>query len=415
MMAMDRIKRRRKGFTLLEVVIALTITAVILPGLGITFYQMMTVPPAQRDQLTVSNEVQLVSSWLVSDGQKAEYFTGGNGSASMNLSWTDPSGLHRVTYSLNNSVLTRDESIWNGSAMAPHNVSVAHNIAAFTSSNSTTGTGLEVTMNSSKGKATKVETIYVATRIIHSTAGAQTSGGLSWGPYAIFLDSTAGTNGKDIHFEAQGTVIHGDIHSDGNIVSSNSNTTVYGNITTNGTMKGNGGGIITFPNPGDGWMKSPLLNLPTVNAIDSSDYNFTIPAGKLSTQTQVWASPIELKPGIYHCSGTLELDKDYAVGAVTFIADRIIISGKYCNLQSYRGDLLFWANGSGTGNGNSPIEISNNPPGIFHGVMYAPNGKILLSGKGNGGGPDLNYASITGALVAKEVDITGDNWIISRW
>lgn len=82
--------QRSGGFTLLEVVTAMAITSILLPVVGIVFYQILTVPPDQSARLTLTNEIQRLASILYQDGQRADNFSAGDGNPYFgNFTWTD--------------------------------------------------------------------------------------------------------------------------------------------------------------------------------------------------------------------------------------------------------------------------------------------------------------------------------------
>jgi len=83
------------GFTLLEVVIAIAIVAILLPVMGIVFYQLLVVPPDQSARLTLSDEISQLAATLYQDGYMATNFSVGNSTPGTyphyygNFSWTD--------------------------------------------------------------------------------------------------------------------------------------------------------------------------------------------------------------------------------------------------------------------------------------------------------------------------------------
>jgi prepilin-type N-terminal cleavage/methylation domain-containing protein len=103
----DKIKSAR-GFTLLEVVAAMVIIAIIVPIMGIAFYQVIVVPPEESKQLTLTNEIELLSSMLYQDGYRMENFTAGTSPYGYEdggygtFTWTDYSSntSHSVCYYL---------------------------------------------------------------------------------------------------------------------------------------------------------------------------------------------------------------------------------------------------------------------------------------------------------------------------
>jgi len=82
--------KRSRGLTFIEVITALAITAILLPVVGIVFYQVLFVPPGQSAQLTLTNEISRLATSLYQDGNMADNFSAGDGNPYYgNFSWTD--------------------------------------------------------------------------------------------------------------------------------------------------------------------------------------------------------------------------------------------------------------------------------------------------------------------------------------
>ncbi|MCJ7604538.1 MAG: type II secretion system protein [Dehalococcoidales bacterium] len=63
--------RSEKGFTLVELVIAVGLTGVIIVVLGAAVYQILTVTQYGNDRLTAQHELQNAARWFLYDGQRA--------------------------------------------------------------------------------------------------------------------------------------------------------------------------------------------------------------------------------------------------------------------------------------------------------------------------------------------------------
>ena len=131
-----------------------------------------------------------------------------------------------------------------------------------------------------------------------------------------------------------------------------------------------------------------------------------------------------LKPGTYYSPGTIELDDTYTKGSVTFIANKIVINNNNAGglitpkitLGPFQEDLLFWANASGA----NAILIQGTSAwhacASLEGVMFAPNGEIDLQGSGRMTTGYIDAAELyNGALVAKDLTISGSHWNFYRW
>lgn len=78
-----------RGFTLIEVVTALAVSAIILPVLGLVFYNMLVTPPEQSARLAINNDISILSSFLYDDVHRADSFTPGIFPYYGNFTFTD--------------------------------------------------------------------------------------------------------------------------------------------------------------------------------------------------------------------------------------------------------------------------------------------------------------------------------------
>jgi hypothetical protein len=106
--------RQYSGFTLLEVVTALGITAILMPVVTIVFYQILTIPPEQSARLNVLNDIQILSTMLYQDGFSADNFSAGDGEPYYgNFSWTNYEEYadYSVSYYYTNGKIAREETV----------------------------------------------------------------------------------------------------------------------------------------------------------------------------------------------------------------------------------------------------------------------------------------------------------------
>lgn len=109
-------QRHKRGFTLIEILIATVITCTLMGLLSTTYYCFMTMPAHQSDQLTATNQLRLALDFIQYDGVQAQSFTPGSDPYEYYgyfSSHTDPqgSGNRTVAYKYDDGCLLREESI----------------------------------------------------------------------------------------------------------------------------------------------------------------------------------------------------------------------------------------------------------------------------------------------------------------
>ena len=67
--------RARRGFTIIEILIASAVAALVMGTLAGVFYYVSTVTPQQGDQLAATNDLRLALDWIARDGVQANSFT----------------------------------------------------------------------------------------------------------------------------------------------------------------------------------------------------------------------------------------------------------------------------------------------------------------------------------------------------
>ena len=81
--------RAKRGFTLIEILVATAVAVLIMGAISSVFYYLMVIPPQQTDQLNAENQLRLSLDWIQRDGVQAHSFT-------LNTTWdwatccTDP-------------------------------------------------------------------------------------------------------------------------------------------------------------------------------------------------------------------------------------------------------------------------------------------------------------------------------------
>ena len=108
------INKNQRGFTLIEIMIAIAITALITSGITTAIFQMFSINTRSTNHMTAVREVQNAGYWVSHDAQMAlnvELAEGQPGYPAENpvntkfpltLTWTewDDSNVHRVVYTL---------------------------------------------------------------------------------------------------------------------------------------------------------------------------------------------------------------------------------------------------------------------------------------------------------------------------
>ena len=105
--------KKQSGFTLVEVLLALGITALITGVLGTAIFQIFDRSASGQDTLRALSDIQNAGQWIYLDSEKAEssdLFDQAPPVNSMTLSWTTETVPHTAIYTLSNSELVRDHN-----------------------------------------------------------------------------------------------------------------------------------------------------------------------------------------------------------------------------------------------------------------------------------------------------------------
>lgn len=92
---------RERGFTLVELIIAIAVTGLIVGVLGTATFQIVNVTDYGRNKLVAAHELQNVAHWVGRDVQMADNATGGS---ELVLTLSDNSS---ITYTVHSTALLR--------------------------------------------------------------------------------------------------------------------------------------------------------------------------------------------------------------------------------------------------------------------------------------------------------------------
>jgi prepilin-type N-terminal cleavage/methylation domain-containing protein len=105
------IKTSQRGFSLIEVLIAITVTSLIGGAAVTSIFQVFNVNAVSSSHMTVARQVQNAGYWISHDTQIAQSVAPGVSLGfPLVLSWTEwDATQHQVTYSLAGGQLQRDD------------------------------------------------------------------------------------------------------------------------------------------------------------------------------------------------------------------------------------------------------------------------------------------------------------------
>jgi prepilin-type N-terminal cleavage/methylation domain-containing protein len=103
------ISRNQRGFTLVEILVAMAIGGLIMGGITTTIFQALTLPAKSNNQMTAVKQVENSINWIRHDAVQAQIMeTSGDTGFPLRLTWVDWNNTeYEVTYSLQEGKLER--------------------------------------------------------------------------------------------------------------------------------------------------------------------------------------------------------------------------------------------------------------------------------------------------------------------
>jgi len=386
--------RRESGFTFVELVISMAITALIVPAMFVMLGQLDRLPTRNTAELGASNEVRLAGRWIASDASMALSF------ANVTDTFTMVGG--NVTYWRNPATndLMRTETGAN-----PSSIAVASNVDAFdlsqdAGSDALVKATLTATRDAGGVDVSEEATVYGVLRKL--------SGGFdsvyktiftSGGSIEIHSDATiVGNMRANGDVKLTGGKMDGDVEAIGDI--DNQGGWITGDAKATGGITVTGGGQIDgieYPGASLIPMNPAVATLPSIDFLFSTGNNIDL--GSLATDTAgnaIWEDPTTLKAGVYYASkpnAKISLKVEDVSGQVTLIANNVDVGSKNSLLTPYYGGILLWAKGSGP----NAIQVTGSAGSVWEGILYAPDGEIHI----------VSGLTIRGGVAGESMDLGG--------
>jgi len=173
--------RKERGFTLLEVLLAVVLIGLMMPAIGAALVMFLTVPARESDELNAIHQVRVAADWITLDGMRAKEFEAGSDPVYGTFSWEDRTGeiiyYHEVEYRWEDGKLIRQDSVkrWENNDWiydSESEIAIARNIGNYSDVEFVPYAGdaphLEVSINAAVGTQSKELTIYIRSRLLYA-------------------------------------------------------------------------------------------------------------------------------------------------------------------------------------------------------------------------------------------------------
>jgi len=106
------INKNQRGFTLIELIVAVAITGFITGAITMSIFQVINIEARTSNHMTAVKEVQNAGFWVSHDGPMAQVVDDNPPApAVLKLTWTEwDNTVHEVTYTLQGTELWRDDT-----------------------------------------------------------------------------------------------------------------------------------------------------------------------------------------------------------------------------------------------------------------------------------------------------------------